>query len=169
VEEALPAGIEETYELMHSILGADGGAGIEGLLRMAGTVETHPLLQRVQKLLSTRAISTAELGRVLLRLYRLRSRMLAFMENFDAIISPVCVHPAMPHGQSFEDGAGAAFCYTMTYNLTGWPSVVVRGGASAEGLPIGVHIAARPWREDVALAVAAEIERTTGGWQRPPL
>jgi amidase len=169
VEEARPAGIEETYELMHSILGADGGAGIEGLLRMAGTVETHPLLQRVQKLLSTRAISTAELGSVLLRLYRFRSRMLAFMENYDAIIAPACVHPAMPHGNSFEDGAGAAFCYTMTYNLTGWPGVVVRGGTSPEGLPIGVHIAARPWREDVALAVAAELERATGGWQRPQL
>ena len=169
VEEARPDGIEETYELMHSILGADGGAGLEGLLRMAGTIETHPLLQRVQKLLSPRAISTAELGAVLLRLYRFRSRMLAFMEQYDAIISPACVHPAMSHGNSFEDAAGAAFSYTMTYNLTGWPSVVVRGGTSPEGLPIGVHIAARPWREDVALAIASEIEKTTGGWQRPPL
>lgn len=169
VEEARPEGIEETYELMHDILGADGGAGLEGLLRMAGTVETHPLLQRVQKLLGPRAISTAELGAVLLRLYRFRSRMLAFMQQYDAIISPVCAHPASAHGNSFEEGTGAAFSYTMTYNLTGWPAVVVRGGTSPEGLPIGVHVAARPWREDVALAVAAEIERLTGGWQRPPL
>ena len=44
--------------------------------------------------------------------------------------------------------------YTSAYNLTGWPGVVVRGGTSPEGLPIGVQVIARPWREDVALAVA---------------
>jgi amidase len=36
-------------------------------------------------------------------------------------------------------------------------------------LPIGVQIVARPWREDVALAVAAKIERALGGFERPPL
>jgi len=28
---------------------------------------------------------------------------------------------------------------------------------------------ARPWREDVALAVAQYLEAALGGWQRPPL
>jgi amidase len=169
VEEARPEGIEETYELMHGLLGADGGAGVQTLLKLAGTLETHPLLQRVQELLRPRAITTVELGGLLMRLYRFRSRMLAFMEHYDAIISPACAHPAAAHGNSFTEQTGTAFSYTMTYNLTGWPSAVVRGGTSPEGLPIGVQVAARPWREDVALALAAEIERATGGWQRPPL
>ena len=34
----------------------------------------------------------------------------------------------------------------------------MRGGTSSEGLPIGVQIVARPWREDVALAVAYYLE-----------
>jgi len=51
--------------------------------------------------------------------------------------------------------------------LTGWPVVVVRSGTSPEGLPIGVQVAARPWREDVALSVAQQIETALGGWQRP--
>jgi amidase len=169
VDEARPEGIEETYELMHELLGADGGAGVQALLKIAGTLETHPLLQRVQALLRPRAITTAELGALLMRLYRFRSRMLSFMERYHAIISPVCVHPAMLHGSSFNEETGAAFSYTMTYNLTGWPSAVVRGGTSPEGLPIGVQVAARPWREDVALALAAQIEQITGGFQRPPL
>ncbi|HYY58621.1 MAG TPA: amidase [Pyrinomonadaceae bacterium] len=169
VDEARPDGIEETYELMHGLLGADGGAGVQTLLKIAGTLETHPLLQRVQELLRPRAITTVELGALLLRLYRFRSRMLSFMEHYDAIISPVCVHPAMLHGHSFNEETGAAFSYTMTYNLTGWPSVVVRGGTSPEGLPIGVQIVARPWREDVALALAARIEQATGGFERPLL
>jgi amidase len=36
-------------------------------------------------------------------------------------------------------------------------------------LPIGVQVIARPWREDVALAVAQHIETVYGGWQPPPL
>ena len=47
--------------------------------------------------------------------------------------------------------------------------VVVRAGASPEGLPIGVQLVARPWREDVALAAAEYIETALGGWQRPPV
>jgi amidase len=61
------------------------------------------------------------------------------------------------------------FSYTVPYSLTGWPSVVVRAGTSPEGLPIGVQITARPWREDVALTVAEYIETQLGGWQAPPL
>ncbi len=38
------------------------------------------------------------------------------------------------------------------YNTTGWPGVVVRVGTSSEGLPIGIQVVFRPWREDVALA-----------------
>ena len=45
------------------------------------------------------------------------------------------------------------------YYLTGWPAVVVRGGTSPEGLPIGVQVVARPWREQVALAVMLAIQQ----------
>ena len=40
----------------------------------------------------------------------------------------------------------------------GWPSTVVRAGT----LPIGVQVVAHPWREDVSLAVAGEIEKAHG-------
>jgi len=62
-----------------------------------------------------------------------------------------------------------AFDYTEVWNLTGWPAAVVRGGTSPEGLPIGVQVAARPWREDLALAGAAHLQAALGGWQPPPL
>ena len=64
----------------------------------------------------------------------------------------------MPHGASIEDEHFRGFSYTMTYNVTGWPAAVVRFGESSTGLPIGVQIAARPWREDVALALALRLE-----------
>jgi amidase len=88
------------------------------------------------------------------------------------IICPVCAVPALPHGASYDPEKipiWAPFSYTMTYNITGWPAAVVRAGTSPEGLPIGVQVVARPWRDDVALAVAQHIEAVTGGWQRPTL
>jgi amidase len=91
--------------------------------------------------------------------------MLTFLQNYDLILCPVCAFSAPPHGTTTP----SVVSYTEVYNLTGWPGAVVRGGTSSEGLPIGVQIVARPWREDVALAVAHYLEAALGGWQRPPL
>jgi amidase len=55
----------------------------------------------------------------------------------------------------------------MVHNLTGWPAAVVRQGASPEGLPLGVQVAAAPWREDIVLALARRIEEESGGWVAP--
>jgi len=98
-----------------------------------------------------------------------RSTMLSFMEAYDVILCPACAFPAPPHGYSYSVEGLRGYSYTQTYNLTGWPGAVVRGGTSPEGLPIGVHIVARPWREDVALAVAQYLETTFGGWEAPSL
>ena len=69
---------------------------------------------------------------------------------------------------AIHDDVFPGFSYTMTHNLTGWPAAVVRCGTSPEGLPIGVQIAAAPWREDITLAVALFLEETLGGWQPCP-
>ncbi len=95
---------------------------------------------------------------------RFRRGLIRFMQDYDVIITPAIERPAQPHGQS-EGG----IAYTLTYSLTGYPAVVVRTGTTADGLPVGVQVVARPWREDVALAVAAFLEARFGGWQRPPI
>jgi amidase len=169
VEEARPQGIEETNEIRAGVMGIDGGVGIQRLLQTVGTKEIHPLLERRQVRSRSGMMSADEVGAVLDRWDRFRSTMLSFLRKYDVILCPVNPYPALPHGASLNDEIYASFSYTRTYNLTGWPSAVVRGGTSAEGLPIGVQVVARPWREDVALAVARHIETTGGGWQRPPL
>ncbi len=68
----------------------------------------------------------------------------------DLIVCPAMPQPAIRHGESTAAWFGDT--YSDVHNLTGWPAVVVRGGTSAEGLPIGVQLVARAWREDVALA-----------------
>ncbi len=41
--------------------------------------------------------------------------------------------------------------------------------ASSEGLPIGVQVIGRPFREDEVLAVASALEKSLGGYRPPPL
>lgn len=162
VEEACPEGIEQTGEI-----NPFAGADLQKLLKMAGTTETHPWMQRVLGDLRANTMTAAEFGGLLVKWDTFRSSMLSFMENYDVIICPVCAYPAMPHGTTWDNLS--AFSYTVTYNLTGWPGAVVRGGTSPDGLPIGVQVVTRPWHEDVALAVAQHIETALGGWQRPPV
>ena len=108
-------------------------------------------------------------GRTVVEVYTMwddyRSRMLAFMQRYDAILCPADTHPAPP----FRDRDTARFAYTIPFSLTGYPALVVRTGHAQDGLPVGVQIAARPWREDVALALGRLLEQEFGGWQRPPL
>ena len=97
-----------------------------------------------------------------------RSDILAFMEDYDLLLSPTMPTPAQPHDVIRTDRLPYG-SYTRPHNLTGWPTAVVRGGTSPEGLPIGVQIAALPWREDVALAAAQLVESASGGWSPPSI
>jgi amidase len=100
---------------------------------------------------------------------RLRAELLSFMAGYDLLLCPVTAGPALPLGVAGTAARPPGFTFTHPFNLTGWPVAVVRCGTSPEGLPIGLQIVARPWRDDVALAAAAALEATLGGWRPPPL
>jgi amidase len=92
------------------------------------------------------------------------------MSQYDVLISPVNANPAQLHPQPGEPPFPTADAsYTEAFDLTGWPSGVVRGGTSTEGLPIGVQVTANPWREDVVLAVMAYLERSIEPFMPPAL
>jgi amidase len=92
-----------------------------------------------------------------------RSLMLQFMSGFDLILSPVAPEVAPPYRTKLS--GEHEFSYTIPFSLSGNPCVVVRAGASPEGLPIGVQVVARHWHDDVALRAARAIERALGGWR----
>jgi amidase len=171
VEEDCPQGIEQSFSLLSNQLASDGGVRTEKFLQTIGTTEIHPWTKAFLDFCHRGVMTTVELAGLTGQWGKLCSSMLSFMKKHEVIVCPVCAFPAPHHGASFDaDGMWVpAYSYTMTYNLTGLPSVVVRAGTSPEGLPIGVQVVARPWRDDVALAVAQHIESVTGGWQRPTL
>lgn len=147
VTETLPSRIEEAYAITRQYWQRPESASSETWMPEG---EFH--------------LASEEVERHLFAWDRFRRAMISFMADYDIILTPVAERPATPHG---ADAGGIP--YTLPYSLTGWPCAVVRGGTSSEGLPIGVQIVARPWRDDVALAVAHELEQALGGWQLPSL
>jgi amidase len=162
----LPAGVEKSCDMLTGMWGAILEHGEQDLLDAGGTPELSPLIASSKRIL-LKGASARDLLHLAVEQDEFRSTMLRSMEPFDAIVCPVNAYPALPHGKTFDHID--AFSYTQTYNLTGWPGAVVRGGTSPEGLPIGVQIVAKPWREDVALALAGIIEAALGGWRAPPM
>ena len=59
--------------------------------------------------------------------------------------------------------------YTMLFNLTGHPVVVIPIGQNETGLPIGMQIVGKRWRELELLAIANKIDRVLGNFQQPSL
>jgi Asp-tRNA(Asn)/Glu-tRNA(Gln) amidotransferase A subunit family amidase len=105
----------------------------------------------------------------------LRANFFEQMQSFPVLLCPVAAIPAFRHGdRSWRiDGKTVdyldAWSYTAWFNLLGTPAAAVPVGRSTEGLPIGVQIAARPWQEEVVLAIAQVVERECGGWKPPPI
>lgn len=113
-----------------------------------------------------------------LKLREYADHITSAVSSFDVIVTPVSNGPAqkpitadsyaMLGKDDFESfKSGGDFC--QTFNILGWPAVVVRCGTSEDGLPIGLQVVAKPWREDLALAVAAFLEDALGGWKAPTL
>lgn len=156
----------------------------KGLLRVIAAISElmgQPLIANLFPYLGE--VSVSDYWRVIDERNRYRAIFMAALDarQFDAILSPTCALPALTHGSSnflVQDAT-----YTIPYNLLGMPAGVVsitrvRPGEESHrplsrqlseqtaskveqgsvGLPVGVQVAARHWREDIVLAVMAAIE-----------
>jgi amidase len=166
VEERLPPGLDEAAEAWEDMIRADGYAWLQRLITAAGTPGMGSYDTRGWFDIDSPWPGDA-LTALVERVDDIRSRLLHWMQDVDLIVCPVMPQPAILHGGSTDPAFGDT--YSDVHNLTGWPAVVVRGGTSPEGLPIGVQLVAQPWREDIALAGARVVEAASGGWQPPAI
>jgi amidase len=103
-----------------------------------------------------------------------RAKLLEEMREVPILLTPVCAVPAFRHGEREWRIEGAtvgyldAMRYTQWFNVLASPAAVVPVGTSAEGLPIGVQVAGRPFEDETVLAIAAAIELAFG-YRVPPL
>jgi amidase len=157
-EEAAPSCLADAWDLEMKLLGADGGDGVRAYLAEIGSHEVHPLLTRWLDKLEAYRTDVAGVARYWHEWDGYRASMAEFARRFDVLICPAYSKAGLRHGESVQDENFRGFRHTMAFNVAGWPAAVVRCGTSANGLPIAVQVAAAPWREDIALAVAAHLE-----------
>lgn len=119
--------------------------------------------------------------------YRYRFLSALDAERFDALLCPPYALPALPHESPGILNVINAGSYAILSNLLGLPAGVApvtrvhpgeecersvgkdrveRAARAAEinsaGLPVGVQVMARPWREDIVLALMEALEEQTG-------
>jgi amidase len=166
VHHEVPPGLDEAWAAWDGLIRADGFAWLRRLIEAAGTPGWGSYATR-DWISPGAPMPGDKLTELIERADAIRARLLRWMQDVDLIVCPAMPQPAIHHGESSAPWFGDT--YSDVHNLTGWPAVVVRGGTSAEGLPIGVQLIAAPWREDVALAGARIVEANSGGWQAPSL
>jgi amidase len=166
VEETDPPDVLEATEMFFYLIASDGGARTRRDLEGANgrhSAEFQGLLDSF-----TDSTPTSEFFDLQGRFFAIRARVRQFLTQFDVLVTPVTSGPAPLHGCSPNgepmDEFYNAFNYTHALALGGGPVVVVPAGEQ-DGLPLGVQIAAQPYKEDVALAAAAAVESTLGGFR----
>jgi Asp-tRNA(Asn)/Glu-tRNA(Gln) amidotransferase A subunit family amidase len=95
----------------------------------------------------------------------LRAHLLRQLRDVPILLSPISTRPASKHGAAnYRDAM--RFCQWL--NLAGFPGLSLPFGRSPEGLPINVQLIARPYEEELLLAVAETLEQARGPWTHAP-
>ena len=105
------------------------------------------------------------------KLAALQRRFLGRLQDVDALLLPTTPIPARPVDEVDADHgsfAGRYARFTHLGNLLGLTAVSLPCGFTDEGLPIGLMITAKPFREDLALRIAQAYERATDWHRRHP-
>jgi amidase len=120
-----------------------------------------------------------------------RDRLISLMDesmlNYDALLVPVTLDAAYKHLDSkFDNGMLANFMenvnidgkdfmsivvdtsYTSLFNVTGNPVVVIPVGFTESGLPVGIQVVGRRWRDAELLIVAQQLFKIAGDFRPPP-
>ena len=109
---------------------------------------------------------------------RLIAQMDRALEPWDVWLCPVAMTAAFTHRAKgsaikLENRQIPYFLasggYTMLFNLTGNPVVVVPIGQTKDGLPIGIQIVGKRWQDMNLLTIAQQLVAVIGGIKHPPI
>ncbi len=125
-------------------------------------------------------ISGADYLAALNKVHRFGREVAGFFESYDLLLTPTLAEPPAkvgrfaPDNEDFADyrlgpkGILPYSPFTAVFNATGQPAMSVPLSWSAEGLPIGIHIAGRFGEDEPLIALAAELEQASPWFDRRP-
>jgi aspartyl-tRNA(Asn)/glutamyl-tRNA(Gln) amidotransferase subunit A len=119
-------------------------------------------------------VGAAELAAAHRTRAQIRRAWTLVFRDVDLILAPTTPAPALPRederpaGERDAAAARLLTSYTSPFNLTGLPAISVPCGFTRAGLPVGLQLAAAPWRESLLLRAGHAYERATTWHQRRP-
>ncbi|HYN16904.1 MAG TPA: amidase family protein [Actinomycetes bacterium] len=131
-------------------------------------------------LLERRTRAEARVGRLLRRARpapsgppeRVLARYRSWFEDYDVLLTPTLAAPPLRVGAYQGKGLARTLFGLTAYmpfcpplNLVGFPAASVPAGTSADGLPLGIQLAAAPGGEALLLSLARQFE-TLRPWPR---
>jgi len=162
---------EEGYAAAFTTLWQGGAAGI----RIEGEHldQVEPLTRWLVE--TGRRLGARELAAALGWLTKYERRVIRQLSRFDAVLTPTLAMTPRPIGwYDAEDGMrnfGQQVQYTpftSFVNVCGLPAITLPVHVTERGLPMGVQLIGRPGREDVLLAIGAQLERRIAWQERHP-
>ncbi|MEZ5190602.1 MAG: amidase [Schumannella sp.] len=123
-----------------------------------------------------REVSARELADAESWLTGFERRIITAFNPFDAVLTPALALTPRPVGWYDAEDGERNFAqqvqftpFTSMVNVAGLPAISLPVATTEDGLPMGVQLIGRPGREDVLLAIGAQLERRLG-WQlrHPP-
>lgn len=160
---------DDTYAPAFRTIWQSGAADIP-----AETAEELALLEPLTQWLVERgrALGARDLGVALEQLAQFERSVIRQFAGFDAVMTPSLALTPRPVGWFDPEDGERNFAQQVQYtpwtsfaNVGGLPAITLPVAQTAEGLPMGVQLIGRPGREDVLLALGAQLERRLG-WQR---
>ena len=165
-----PVELEDYIATYARMEGVDQFVGIAPELWQDRLDELDPLVAPGWR--STSTVTLPKLARVEESRRQLVRRVAALFEDIDVLLTPMSSVPAfaaegpMPTEVAGVSGhAGMAVPHPMLANLVNLPAISLPAGLTGAGLPIGLQVVARRFREDVCLTLAA-IQEQARPWPR---
>jgi len=153
-------------------------AVLTGLSTVNVPQEARPMLTPLIRWLGGlgEGVSGPGFGLALGELRRVAARTLATLAPYDVVLTPTLAVPPLPVGALRNDEDPAADFeaqkrftpWTSMWNVTGSTAISLPLHQTRSGLPVGVMLAAAPGREDLLLAVSAQIEAAAPWLDRKP-
>jgi aspartyl-tRNA(Asn)/glutamyl-tRNA(Gln) amidotransferase subunit A len=123
----------------------------------------------LQRLRAGQQISGIETARARRNQVEIRREWIDLLGDDGLILTPTTPIAAPPRdGQDAIAAVARLTTNTSPFNLTGLPALSIPCGFTREGLPIGLQLAAAPWREALLLRAARAYEAATKWHERHP-
>lgn len=82
-------------------------------------------------------------------------------KDIDAVITPSCPFPPFKFGEKSKDPVSMYLSdlFLVPANIAEIPAISIPSGSNSEGLPLGLHIMAPMWREDILFSIGRDFEK----------